>query len=81
MLPFLIDNFMPKITSIKRKDLIKNFRKLGFDGPFSGGNHDYLKKDNLKIRIPNPHQGDISKGLLLRILKQAGIEKDTWENL
>ena len=52
---------MPKIAPIKRKDLIKYIRKLGFDGPFSGGNHQYLKKDNLKVRIPNPHQGDIEK--------------------
>ena len=72
---------MPKINPIKRKNLIKNFRKLGFDGPFSGGNHEFMQKDNLKIRMPNPHQGDISKGLLLRILKQAAIDKDTWENL
>ncbi|MGI8669662.1 MAG: type II toxin-antitoxin system HicA family toxin [Aridibacter sp.] len=72
---------MPKINPIKRKDLIKYFRKLGFDGPFSGGNHDFLKKDNLKIRMPNPHQGDISKGLLVRILKQANVDRDTWENL
>ena len=72
---------MPKLAPIKRADLIKYFRQLGFDGPYSGGNHQYLKKDTLKVRIPNPHQGEISKGLLSRILKQADIDPETWENL
>lgn len=72
---------MPKLAPIKRKDLIKYFQQLGFDGPYSGGNHQYLKKDSLKIRIPNPHQGEISKGLLFRILKQADIDVKTWEEL
>jgi len=31
--------------------------------------------------IPYPHQGDISKDLLARILRQAEIDKDEWENL
>lgn len=72
---------MPKLAPIKRKDLIYYFRQLGFDGPYSGGNHEFLKKDVLKVRIPNPHQGDISLGLLSRILKQANIERSVWENL
>ncbi len=72
---------MPKLAPIKRKDLIYYFRQLGFDGPFSGGNHEFMKKDVLKIRVPNPHQSDISKDLLNRILKQANIEKAVWEDL
>jgi predicted RNA binding protein YcfA (HicA-like mRNA interferase family) len=38
-------------------------------------------KDNLTIRIPNPHQSDVSQGLLQKILKQAKISKISWENL
>lgn len=72
---------MPKLASIKRKDLIHYLRQLGFDGPYSGGNHQFMKKDALKIRLPNPHQSEISRDLLVRILKQANIEKTTWENL
>lgn len=72
---------MPKLAPIERKDLIYYFRQLGFDGPFSGGNHEFMKKDVLKIRVPNPHQSDISKDLLNRILKQANIEKAVWEDL
>ena len=72
---------MPKLAPIKRKDLIYYLRQLGFDGPYSGGNHQFMKKDLLKVRLPNPHQSDISKSLLVNILKQANIEKETWENL
>ena len=31
--------------------------------------------------LPNPHQSDISKELLSRILKQAGIDRKAWEEL
>ncbi len=41
----------------------------------------YMKKDVLKVRIPNPHQSEISKNLLIRILKQANIEREIWEDL
>jgi hypothetical protein len=38
-----------------------------------------MVKGELKPHIPNPHHGDISRGLLSRILRQAGIDRDTWE--
>jgi len=33
------------------------------------------------LRIPNPHESDIGAGLLSRILKQGGIEREEWERL
>jgi len=38
-------------------------------------------KGEIALRIPNPHQSDIGKELLARILKQAKIKRATWENL
>jgi len=72
---------MPKLRPIKRKDLIYYFQQLGFDGPFAGGNHQYMMKGRLKVYIPNPHEGDIGRDFLVRILRQAGIEKRLWESL
>jgi hypothetical protein len=72
---------MPRIGPIKRKDLIYYFRRLDFDGPYSGGNHQYMMRGNVTVRIPNPHQGDISESLLIRILKQAHVDKAEWEKL
>jgi hypothetical protein len=37
-----------------------------------------IKGDNT-LRLPNPHQGDIGKEFLARILRQAGIGEDEWE--
>jgi predicted RNA binding protein YcfA (HicA-like mRNA interferase family) len=72
---------MPPLGPIKRRDLINNLRTLGFDGPYSGGNHQYMARGALKVRIPNPHQGDISLPLLRRILDQAGITVAEWQSL
>ncbi len=72
---------MPKIAPIKRKDLIYYLRQLGFDGPFAGGKHQIMMKESLTVTIPNPHQGDISKGLLVRLLKQWDIDRKVWEEL
>jgi predicted RNA binding protein YcfA (HicA-like mRNA interferase family) len=72
---------MPGFGPIKRKDLVDYLKQLGFEGPYSGGKHQYLVKGQLKLAIPNPHQGEIGRDLLARILKQAGIEREDWERL
>lgn len=70
---------MPTWGPISRTDLIRGLRSFGFRGPYPGGNHAYMERDSLRVRIPNPHQGDIGVGLLARILRQAGISRDAWE--
>ena len=72
---------MPAFGPIKRSELIKCLKLLGFEGPYSGGKHQFMFKGSLRLTIPNPHQGDISKGLLTKILRQAGIEREEWERL
>ncbi len=67
--------------SISWRKLVQKFRRLGFDGPYSGGRHLFMIKGAFKIRIPNPHKGDISASLVSEILRQAGISKVDWENL
>ena len=72
---------MPPFGPIKRRDLIRALRHLGFDGPFPGGSHQYMSRGQNKVHIPNPHRGDISKGLLATILLEAEISRDEWEQL
>ncbi len=72
---------MPLIGPIKRKELIRYLNQLGFEGPFAGGKHQYMVKGELRLALPNPHQGDISRDLLVRILRQAGIEREEWTKL
>ena len=70
---------MPKNISLRK--LIQKFRQLGFDGPYSGGRHLFMVKGALKVHIPNPHKSDISKYLVVEMLKQAGISTQDWNNL
>ena len=72
---------MPAIGPIKRKDLITYLRVLGFEPPVWGGDHQYMRGRGIKVRIPNPHGEDINRGLLRRILTEAGIERREWESL
>ena len=72
---------MPPFKPISRKALIRNLRKLGFEGPFSGGKHQFMQKNDITLTIPNPHTSDIGKSLLSKILKQAEISKEQWESI
>ena len=72
---------MPPFGPIKRRDLIRALRQLGFTGPFAGTRHEFMERGPLRVWIPNPHQGDISRERLADILKQAGIDRETWERL
>jgi predicted RNA binding protein YcfA (HicA-like mRNA interferase family) len=70
---------MPK--PIKHRELVRRFRKLGWHGPYQKGKHPFLVKDETRLTIPNPHEGDIDWSLTKRILKQAGITTQEWERL
>jgi predicted RNA binding protein YcfA (HicA-like mRNA interferase family) len=72
---------MPRLGPIKRKDLIRYFKELGFDGPYSGKRHQFMVRGDITVWLPNPHEGDIGRDFLARILRQAGIEHDEWEAL
>ena len=69
-----------RLTPVSRTELIARFRRLGWDGPRSGGNHAYMTRGPRKVRIPNPHRGDIGVGRVAMILSQAGISRDDWHN-
>ena len=70
---------MPR--NISWRKLVQNFRKLGFEGPYSGGRHLFMKKKSLKIHIPSKHKGEISASLVSEILRQAEISKKKWDKL
>lgn len=72
---------MPPFKPIKRKELIKALKEAGFEGPFAGGRHEFLIKGELRLILPNPHQSEISRDLLARILRQANLTREEWENL
>ena len=72
---------MVRVTPISWSKFVKNLRALGFVGPYQQGKHPYMLKGDLVLTIPNPHDGDIGVNLLIRILRQAGISRDSWINI
>ena len=72
---------MPPFGPMKRTTLIRCLISPGYSGPYSGGNHQYIRKGSFRLTIPNQHQGDISRNLIADILRIAGIERDEWINL
>ena len=72
---------MPHFGPMSRRDLIRCFRQLGFDGPIDGTRHAYMERGSRRVYIPNPHEGDISASFLARILRQAGVSREEWEAL
>ena len=72
---------MPRFGPIRRRELIQYLKRLGFEGPYSGGKHQFMVKDDITVRLPNQHQGDIGQEFLARILRQARIDREQWEML
>jgi len=72
---------MPKFGPTTRTKLIRFRRRLGFHGPYSGGKHQFMTKEQIRVRIPNPHRRNIGRNLLARIIRQAGVSMADWERL
>lgn len=66
---------------IKRSELIRRLRKLGWEIGEPGGSHMTMRRGQQKIPIPNPHRGDIDWSLTKRIIAQTGITPAEWEKL
>ncbi len=71
---------MPKLSPIKHKTLVKRLKQFGFEGPFPGGKHLYMIKNEIRLTLPNPHRNEIGIDLLRKILKQVGISPDDFLN-
>lgn len=72
---------MPRLVPVSRRELIRRLVALGFDGPYTGGRHEFLLREDMRLILPNPHRGEISVDLLTRLLRQAGITREEWESV
>ena len=71
----------PPLSPTTKVVLIRQLRKLGWEGPKTSKGHDYMVKGRRKVHIPNRHQRkDIGVPLLREILKQAGVSREEWLN-
>ena len=69
---------MASLNPVSRRELVRKLKALSFEGPFPGGKHQWMRRGELRLTIPNPHPGAIDPGLIRRILRQAGITVDEW---
>jgi predicted RNA binding protein YcfA (HicA-like mRNA interferase family) len=72
---------VPSFGPISRRNLISTFRKLGFEGPYSGGKHEFMVRNDVTVRIPKPHRGDTGVAFLTKILRRAGISREEGERV
>lgn len=72
---------MPPWGPVTRRQLNAALHGLGFEGPYSGGKHQFMVRGELVLTIPNPHRGEIGLGLLRILLRQAGIGRSEWESV
>ncbi len=69
---------MARLTPVSQREFVGRLRELGFAGPYAGGRHPQMRRGDVTVIIPNPHEGDIGVGLLRRILRQAGVSREEW---
>jgi predicted RNA binding protein YcfA (HicA-like mRNA interferase family) len=65
---------MPKVPALTAKKVIKLLEKNGYELDHVTGSHHIFRHATTKQRITVPfHGGDIARGTLCGILKDAGI--------
>ena len=70
---------MPKLPSLKPREVVKRLKKLGFIEHHQVGSHLTMKHPETKQRAVIPiHLKGVKKGTLSSILREAGIEKDAF---
>ncbi len=69
---------MSRLLPVSRRELIERLSRLGFEGPYTGGRHQFMLRGDRRLILPNPHRGEISVDLLARLLRQSGVSREEW---
>ena len=73
---------MVKLPKISGKEMCKVLEKLGFQKVFGKWSHvRFIHKDGRRTVVPVHGNEDLGAGLLLEILKQAGLSREDFERL
>jgi len=68
-----------RLAPVPRRVFIQRLRRMGFDGPYTGGRHEFMLRDDRRLILPNPHRSVIDASLLARLLQQAAISREEWQ--
>ncbi len=76
---------MSRWIPCKRSDFIRRLRKLGFEGPFSGGKHQFLVREGRRLTIPTNSEYSIPQLKMMINEVEAILEREVtneeWETL
>jgi predicted RNA binding protein YcfA (HicA-like mRNA interferase family) len=73
---------MSKLPSCTATDVIRALKRAGFTLDHTSGSHQFFRHPNLPRPVPVPfHRGDIKRGLLHEIIRQAGLTTDEFIKL
>ncbi|MEP7234219.1 MAG: type II toxin-antitoxin system HicA family toxin [Ignavibacteriota bacterium] len=76
---------MSRWSPCKRKDVMTKLKKLGYTGPYPGGNHEYLIRNTNRLTLFSNTEFSVNQIRLL--LREASahvgrkIELEEWVNL
>ena len=74
---------MPRLSPERPQVVVRKLRQLGYEGPFGGGKHVFMRHPTTRKKISIPwHQGrDIPVGTLRAILRQVEVSPEEWLEL
>lgn len=73
---------MPRLPTMKSRQVIRALERAGFEIDHQTGSHIVLRRpsDNCRVVVPW-HDRDLGRGLVLRIIKSAGLTRDQFVQL
>jgi len=72
---------MPRLGSIKPKELIRRLKRRGFMLDHQTGSHAVLlHSDGARLIVPY-HARELKRGLLMSLIKQAGLTPEEFSGL
>jgi predicted RNA binding protein YcfA (HicA-like mRNA interferase family) len=73
---------MTRLPTLKAKDIVSALKKVGFEEHFKVGGHILLKNSTTNKRTEvQMHGGDIKRGLMKKIIKQANLTEEEFRKL
>ena len=73
---------MNRLPQVNSRKLVAILEKAGFEKYDQNGSHLILVKEKSDLQTSVPmHSGDVGRGLLKKILKQAGLTEEEFREL
>ena len=71
---------MSRLPVCSGLEAVRAFRKLGYEVDHQTGSHIILRHPSLR-RLTVPNQGELAKGTLRSLIREAGITKEQFTEL